>query len=334
MIDYHENTMFLLGGMVEKKPGCKCKTEGTVVDTIYKFSEGVWSLLPTKLPKPRYGFQVVLGGDSIFIFTGDAGDGNPATTQIEIFNVKTLKIQIAEYRLPLGVSGCSMAWHGDDILLIGGNRCGSTSGSKEVMKLDFVEKNIISLRDLHQDRVNAIVIPMEHDRILVVAGSKDGAKAEERYWEPELMDYVWRDFSKINGDLGEIFEKPSEYSHVMSTFCVTGSDSDRFPKLNTTSNFVFGNELSPWMMEFTNKMKVNFYPAPMRLQQKTGQVAYRHSHNIMYFLGGTDVTYTFYSKKVFKFDFTEKAVTQIGNLNIARAGFCTVKLKVSEIDLD
>jgi len=42
MIDYHENTIFMLGGMVEKKPGCKCTTEGTVVDTIYKFSEGVW----------------------------------------------------------------------------------------------------------------------------------------------------------------------------------------------------------------------------------------------------------------------------------------------------
>jgi hypothetical protein len=270
----------------------------------------------------------VLGGDNIFIFTGDSGDGLPGTTQIEIFNVKTNKIQIAEYRLPLGVSGCSMAWHGDDVLLVGGNRCGSTSGSKEVMKLDFIEKNIISLRDLHQDRSNAIVIPIEHDRILVVAGSKEGAKAEERYWEPELMDYVWRDFNQITGDLGEIFEKPNEYSHVMTTFCVTGSDADRFPKLSTTSNFVFGNELSPWMMEFTNQMKVNFYPAPMRLQQKTGQVAYRHSHNIMYFLGGTDVTYTFYSKKVFKFDFTAKTVSQISNLGTARAGFCTIKLKV------
>ena len=176
----------------------------------------------------------------------------PGTTQIEIFNVKTNKIQMAEYRLPLGVSGCSMAWHGDDVLLVGGNRCGSKNGSKEVMKLDFVEKNILALRDLHQERVNAIVIPIEHDRILAVAGSKDGAKAEERYWEPELMDYVWRDFNNITGDLGEILEKPSEYSHVMTTFCVGGNDSDRFPKLNTNSNFTFGNELSPWILEFTN----------------------------------------------------------------------------------
>lgn len=75
-------------------------------------------------------------------------------------------------------------------------------------------------------------------------------------------------------------------------------------------------------------MKVNLYPAPLRLQQKTGQVAYRHSHNLMYFIGGTDVTYTFYSRKVFKFDFTEKKVSSIGNLNVARAGFCTIKLNV------
>lgn len=56
LIDYHENTIFMLGGMIEKQPGCKCVTEGTVVDTIYKFNEGVWQLLPTKLMKPRYSF--------------------------------------------------------------------------------------------------------------------------------------------------------------------------------------------------------------------------------------------------------------------------------------
>lgn len=139
-----------------------------------------------------------------------------------------------------------MAWHGDNILIVGGNRCNETNGSKEVMKLDFNEKNILSLRDMHEDRVNGIVVPIEHDRILVIAGSSNQqARAEERYWDPELMDYLWRDFKLINGDLGEIFSKPNEYSHVMTTFCVSGNDADKFPKLRPTSNYIFGNELSP-----------------------------------------------------------------------------------------
>ena len=100
--------------MVAKEAGSKSAVEGTVVDTIYKYHEGKWEQIPTRLLKPRYEFQTVLNGDNIFIFCGDAGDDKPGTTQIEIFNVKNYQITMAEYRLPLGVSGCSMAWHGDD----------------------------------------------------------------------------------------------------------------------------------------------------------------------------------------------------------------------------
>jgi hypothetical protein len=317
--------------MIAKQAGDKGILPGTVVDTIYKFRDGAWTLVPTKLMKPRYDFKTVLNGENIFIFCGDSGDGKPATTQIEIFNVKNFSIQIAEYRMPLGVSAPSMAWHGDDILLIGGNRCGTDDGSCEVVKIDFKEKNILSLRDLHTKRSNAIVIPIEHDRIAAIAGAKSKASSEERFWCPDQLDYVWADCtSKIKGDTKEIMEKPSEYSAVLRTFCVSGSDLDLFPELDPNSNFVFGNELSPFMMEFTREMKVNFYPAPMRLQQKTGQLAYRFSHDIMYFVGGTDTTYTFYSKKVFKFDIRKREVTQSGNLIESRTMFCLVPFEVSD----
>jgi hypothetical protein len=308
-----------MGGMVPKVTGDTGVVPGTVIDSIYKFSGGVWSLIPTKLMKPRYDFKTVLNGENIFIFCGDSGDGKPATTQIEIFNVKNYSITIAEYRLPLGVSAPSMAWHGDDILLIGGNRCGVETGSTAVMKMDFKEKNILSLRDLGIPRANAIVIPVEHDRVVAIAGAKSKASSEERYWCPDLLDYIWKDCSsKINGDTKEIMEKPSEYSAVLKTFCVSGSKVDLFPALSPESNFIFGNELSPFLLEFTDELNINFYPAPMRLQQKTGQLAFRYSHDIMYFIGGTDMTYTFYSKKVFKFDIKNREVVQSNNLLEAR----------------
>lgn len=155
--------MFLLGGMIAKQDGDAGPLPGTVVDTIYKYSEGNWELVPTRLKKPRQDFECVLNGDNIFVFCGNAGDGKPPTTQIEIFNVKTFQLSMAEFRLPLGVSGCSLAWHGDDVLLIGGNRCGTEDGSTAVMKIDFKEKNILSLRDLQTKRASAIVIPIEHD---------------------------------------------------------------------------------------------------------------------------------------------------------------------------
>lgn len=61
-----------------------------------------------------------------------------------MFDVKTGELNQADFRLPLGVFGCSLAWHGDDILMIGGERLGERSTA--VMKLDFKEKNILSMR--------------------------------------------------------------------------------------------------------------------------------------------------------------------------------------------
>jgi hypothetical protein len=236
---------------------------------------------------------------------------------------------MAEYRLPLGVSGCSMAWHGDDILLIGGNRCGSHDGSTAVMMLDFQNKSILSLRDLNSKRSHAIIVSTAHDEMLAIAGAKNESSIELREWDADLLDYIWKDAtSRVSGDLKEIMEKPTEYNAVRPTFCVSGSDLDNFPKFCTRSNFMFGNELSPFLMEFTQELEVKFYPAPMRLQQKTGQVAIRRSHNDIYFIGGTDTTYTFYSKKVFHFDITKKEVNQFGNLNVGRAGFCVSEFEV------
>lgn len=318
--------------MIEKQDGDNGVLPGTVVDTIYKYTQGTWEEVPTKLMKPRQNFECVLSGDNIFIFCGNAGDGKPPTTMIEIFNVKTYQIKSAEFRLPLGVSGCSLAWHGDDVLLVGGNRCGSEEGSTAVMKLDFKEKNILSLRDLGTKRASAIIIPIEHDKIIAVAGAKHETSIEERSWNHELFDYVWKDCTnKVKGDISEIMQKPTEYNAVLTTFCVSASIDDNFPALSTTSSFIFGNELSPFLMEFTEAMEVNFYPAPMRLQQKTGQVAYRFSKNIMYFIGGTDTTYTFYSKKVFKLNISRKSVDQVSNMSVGKAGFCIAEFKVSII---
>jgi len=81
-----------------------------------------------------------------------------------------------------------------------------------------------------------------------------------------LLDYIWTDCtSKVRGNITEILEKPTEYNAVLTTFCVTGGNEDNFPQLSEKSKFVFGNELSPFLMEFTENMEVNFYPAPMRL---------------------------------------------------------------------
>lgn len=147
MIDYHESTFFVIGGITDKQfttlGEYDEKANGIILKTVFASSRGgAWQLL-TELKYPRTNFEVLLNRDSIYVFGGYSGNGK-STTLIEIFNVKTGELKVADYRLPLGVFGCSLAWHGDDILMIGGERLGERSTS--VMKLDFREKNILSVR--------------------------------------------------------------------------------------------------------------------------------------------------------------------------------------------
>jgi len=48
----------------------------------------------------------------------------------------------------------------------------------------------------------------------------------------------------------------------------------------------------------------------------------------MYFIGGTDTTKTFYSKKVFKFDIIARSVDEVKHMSIGRAGFCLAYFNV------
>lgn len=86
-------------------------------------------------------------------------------------------------------------------------------------------------------------------------------------------------------------------------------------------------------MEIPKNFKPNFYPTPMRLQQKTGQVGYRVSPNEIIFVSGTDTTYTFFSRKSYRFKLKEKEVKQLGFLETGRYNFCLCKLDVKKNNL-
>jgi N-acetylneuraminic acid mutarotase len=128
----------------------------------------------------------VLNKGKVIIF-GGFGSDDKASTLIEIFDTKTKEINKAEYRLPLGVSGSRMAWHGSDIILIGGERLGKRSN--HVVKLDFEEKSILSLREMGSKRTSTIAIEVAHDEIIVIGGNTKEATAEIRKWNRYLEDY-------------------------------------------------------------------------------------------------------------------------------------------------
>ena len=96
-----------------------------------------------RLCKPRANFQAVLKHDQIIIFGGYSGNGD-YPTEIEVFDMKTEHTSILTIQLPCGVEGSSLAWHGEKILLLGGEAYAESL--RTVLMVDLVKNTCISLR--------------------------------------------------------------------------------------------------------------------------------------------------------------------------------------------
>jgi hypothetical protein len=182
----------------------------------------------------------------VIIFGGIGSDGE-ACTAIELFDTVNHTVTKAEYRLPLGVSGCRLARHADDILMIGGERLQKRSNG--VVKIDFKHNNILNLREMRKKRTGAIVLDVSHDEIIVLGGDKEKS-AEIRSWNKYLEDYSWSDCTDKIKNL-ELIGRPTEYISVEPTYVINASNDDKLPVFETSSNFIFGNEMMPFMMEIT-----------------------------------------------------------------------------------
>lgn len=139
---YFEGYLYNIGG----------ETEGTdpdsILNSVYRLKLSpemgeAWEKV-CDLPMKRRSANVMIAGGSIYIFGGYSGNGN-RSTQIDVVNTKTGESRKEDYRLPLGVEGARMCWHGDDLLLIGGKRVGETPDAN-VVQLDFEKKAIMSVR--------------------------------------------------------------------------------------------------------------------------------------------------------------------------------------------
>ena len=149
-------------------------------------------------------------------------------------------------------------------------------------------------------RTSPIAIEVAHDEIIVIGGNTKEATAEIRKWNRYLEDYSWTPCTNQIKNLN-LIGRPCEYTAVYPTFVINAKEGDDMPEFSTNSNFVFGSELYPFLMELTSDLMVRFYPAPLMLQQKTGQQAVRLDEDDILFIGGTDASMKLVSSKIFKY---------------------------------
>lgn len=96
------------------------------------------------LPIRRRSANVVVANNQIYVFGGYSGD-KLRSTQIDRIDINTKQAFKEDYRLPFGVEGARLCWHGDKILMIGGKRFKDRPDSN-VLLLNFKKKWIMSMR--------------------------------------------------------------------------------------------------------------------------------------------------------------------------------------------
>ena len=178
---------------------------------------------------------------------------------------------------------------------------------------------------MNSDRTNTILLPTSEDKVIACCGGGNKT-CEERSWDESSQDYTWKPVTVAGL---ENFEKPDEFTLVQPSFYLDGIIEDRFPDLNPNSRYIFGSEIEPVLIEIPENLKLNFYPSPMRFQQKTGQVCHRLNPNEILIVSGSDATYTRFSRKSFKFYIKEKKVEKLGYLKRGRYNHTLVEHNVS-----
>lgn len=304
---YVDDYLYAIGG----------ETEGNVIiKDVYRLQfvpelGTAWEKF-AQLPKERRSANVMVANGIIHVFGGVSNEGL-RSTQIDTINTKTKACSQLEVRLPLGVEGARMCWHGDDLLLIGGIREGSKP-DPNVLLLDFEKKAIMSMRDLAIPRKYPLVIPVAIDEVVVIGGA-DTKQATIRRWNEKLADYQ---FENIVVEGQELLEAMDCYDSALPTFLDVVTDRDHFPEISTESRLIFGNEIDCFLIEVTKDKIANFYKSPMKLQQKSGQTSLKTDANTIYLVGGTDYTRTKISSKTYRFLIKSKEVTELGKLELAR----------------
>lgn len=275
------------------------------------------------LPIPRKSPNLAIIGNNMYVFGGNAGKGN-RTTQIDSIDLTTKVAKKETFRLPLGVEGARLAWHGDNILIIGGKRT-TDAPDANVLMIDFTNQAIISVRDLNVGRDFPLIIPQKIDEIVVIGGGSEKS-AEMRSWDKQTNDYV---FKKTTVTGMELIENPTHYDSALPAFVDNTPTKDTFPKLESGSRMIFGNEIDCFLIEVPESLTPCFYMSPMKLQQKTGQATLRLDANTIILAGGTDVTRKKLSSKTYRFSQNNGTIEQLASLNEARYAISLVQAGTS-----
>ena len=173
----HEDHVIVLGGMIDEKMTCFDDIE--VLNLTQPFQ---WIKSNIKLPQPMWRISLTISHDQLYIVGYSTSDGRYSTA----YQLPVASIIISTAQLP--TSGQSVDWiklpnapHGHTALLphsyppviIGGYDFQGVPTS-DVAILDITKNKWNRLASLSTERTCVAVVPINHESILVIGGTKGG----------------------------------------------------------------------------------------------------------------------------------------------------------------
>jgi hypothetical protein len=90
------------------------------------------------------------------------------------------------------------------------------------------------------------------------------------------------------------------------------------PPLNPYSNYLFGTDLQPVILEISPDREVFSHAVPMNLHMRQYQGIVRLSPRLVLFAGGVNSARLRVSNKTLLYDMTTQVIKRVGNLNTRR----------------
>jgi hypothetical protein len=101
------------------------------------------------------------------------------------------------------------------------------------------------------------------------------------------------------------------------------------PPLNPYSNYLFGTDLQPVILEISPDREVFSHAVPMNLHMRQYQGIVRLSPRLVLFAGGVNSARLRVSNKTLLYDMTTQVIKRVGNLNTRRYNCGVVFMNVN-----
>ena len=306
---HHNMCIFALGGRNDKP-----EPNLTMSDCeYYSLKMEQWFPLP-KLNKSRCNHATLLYRNQVYVFGGYSSHYR-RTTKIERQSEGLDYWEILPLRLFQGVDVFSFfPLSEDQFIMVGGNMAGSlTKGTYLINLQQGTVRNLAPMTTFRKQMVSCLSFTRKFYVLTDTAESQNSWADGWKICTVDNMKHFLPDFYKnFNATMANPILHHTEYPTEL-------------PSLNHESNYLFGTDLQPVIIEITKNKECFTHAVPMNLHMRQYQGIIRMSPNLVLFTGGVNSARLRVSNKTLIYDMTaNQSIRKVEKMVQRRYNFAAV----------